>query len=99
MNMIAHTATAAAHGVATAAIMAIDMGKYKSVACILDQDSGEYRFTTFETSRSELRRLLDKVQPGVVIIEACLSVLQDTATCGTTIPRCTPAPQVPTSSL
>ena len=31
-------------------ILAIDLGKYKSVACVLDESSGEYRFTTFDTS-------------------------------------------------
>src|SRR5262249_3497465 len=47
-------------------------GKYKSVACLHDQATGEIRFTTFETSRAELRRLIDKEHAGVVIIEACL---------------------------
>lgn len=53
-------------------ILAIDLGKYKSVACILQQDTGEFRFTTFETTRAELRKLLGQQQPGVVVIEACL---------------------------
>jgi transposase len=53
-------------------ILAIDLGKYKSVVCILDEASGEYRFTTFGTSRAELRKLLGKEQPAVVLIEACL---------------------------
>ena len=56
----------------TQTILAIDLGKYKSVVCILDQASGEYRFTTFDTSRTELRNLLAKEQPAVVLIEACL---------------------------
>src|SRR5256714_6899320 len=53
-------------------ILAIDLGKYKSVAGIHDQATGEIRFTTFETSRAELQKLIAKQQPGVVIIEACL---------------------------
>lgn len=53
-------------------ILAIDLGKYKSVACILDPDDGEFRFTSFETTRAELRKLLGQQQPGVVVIEACL---------------------------
>jgi len=53
-------------------ILAIDLGKYKSVVCVLDQASGEYRFTTFDTSRTELRNLLAKEQPAVILIEACL---------------------------
>jgi transposase len=56
----------------TNTILAIDLGKYKSVVCILDQVSGEYRFTTLDTSRAELRNLLSKEPPAVVLIEACL---------------------------
>jgi len=47
MNTITKTAS-------TTTIVAIDLGKYKSVACVHDQGSGEYRFTTFDTSRAEL---------------------------------------------
>ena len=53
-------------------ILAIDLGKYKSVGCILDPDSGEIRFTTIDTSKQELRSLLGRERPGVVVIEACL---------------------------
>src|SRR5438270_7675705 len=55
-----------------AIILAIDLGKYKSVACILEQDSGEFRFASFETTRAELRKLIVQQQPGVIVIEACL---------------------------
>ena len=54
-------------------ILAIDLGKYKSVACLLDESSGEYRFTTFDTSRAEMEKIIGKERPGVVVvIEACL---------------------------
>jgi hypothetical protein len=53
-------------------ILAIDVGKYKSVACCHDQASGEFRFTTLETTRAEPAKLLDKERPGIVVIEACL---------------------------
>jgi len=56
----------------TDVILAIDLGKYKSVACVHDPATGEYAFATFETTRSELRRLLAAEQPAVVVIEACL---------------------------
>jgi transposase len=56
----------------TNVILAIDLGKYKSVVCVHDGDSGEYRFTTLDTTRAELRKLIAKEQPAVVIIEACL---------------------------
>src|SRR4029079_16892605 len=56
----------------TPTILAIDLGKYKSVACVHDPATGAERFTTFETTRAELRRLLAAERPAVVIIEACL---------------------------
>jgi transposase len=65
MNTITTTAS-------TNVILAIDLGKYKSVACVHDQATGEFSFTTFETTRAELRKLVDKEQPAVVVIEACL---------------------------
>src|SRR5262249_32781958 len=37
-----------------------------------DPHSGAIRFTTLDTTRAELQRLLAQEQPGVVIIEACL---------------------------
>jgi transposase len=66
MNTITKTAST------SVSILAIDLGKYKSVACLHDQATGEFRFTTFETTRAELRKLFGKEQPAVVIIEACL---------------------------
>jgi transposase len=66
MNTITTTAST------IASILAIDLGKYKSVACVHDQETGEFRFTTFDTTRAELQKLIGKKQPAVVIIEACL---------------------------
>jgi hypothetical protein len=65
MDTISNTAS-------TSAILAIDLGKYKSVACRYDDATGEIRFTTLDTTRAELRRLIAKKQPAVVVIEACL---------------------------
>jgi transposase len=65
MNTITRTAS-------TNNILAIDLGKYKSVACVHDQGTGECDFVTFDTTRAELRKLVGKEQPAVVIIEACL---------------------------
>jgi hypothetical protein len=56
----------------TTTILAIDLGKYKSVACVHDEDSSAFRFTSFQTTRAELSRLLAREQPAVVIIEECL---------------------------
>ena len=52
-------------------ILAIDLGKYKSVACIVGA-TDDPRYATFRTSREEIRRLLTKLRPSVVLIEACL---------------------------
>src|SRR6516225_11557622 len=57
---------------AAGTLLAIDLGKYKSVACVHDEATGAFRFTTFETTRAELQRLMAQQQPAVVIIEACL---------------------------
>jgi transposase len=65
MMMTAKTATV------TDTILAIDLGKYKSVACLY-RSAEEQRFVSFATSRAEIVRMLDKLQPTVVLIEACL---------------------------
>lgn len=56
---------------ATDVILSVDLGKYKSVACLY-RSAEEQRFMTIRTSREEIRRLLAKVRPAVVLIEACL---------------------------
>src|SRR5438132_2473153 len=52
-------------------ILAIDLGKYKSVAADYHAASGEVAFTTLDTSRAELFGLLTKRRPAVVVVEAC----------------------------
>jgi transposase len=58
--------------VATAAgpILAIDLGKYKCVACLY-RSATDYTFHTIDTSRSEVERLITRTRPAVVVIEAC----------------------------
>ena len=56
---------------AACAILALDLGKYKSVACLY-RSPDDQRFTTLTTSRAELTRLIAKHRPAVVLIEACL---------------------------
>jgi transposase len=56
---------------ATDTILAIDLGKYNSVACLY-RSADEQRFVSFATSRAEIARMLDKHQPSIVLIEACL---------------------------
>src|SRR5262247_3428415 len=65
MNTILKTAS-------TSTILAVDLGKYKSVACRADSATGEFAFTTFATTRAELQKRIATEQPAVVSIEACL---------------------------
>ena len=55
----------------TGTILALDLGKYKSVACAYQPDTTAARFDTRTTSRAELLRLLERYRPAVVLIEAC----------------------------
>jgi transposase len=55
----------------TATILAIDLGKYKSVACRYDRATAQASFETFTTGRPELLRLLERHRPALVVIEAC----------------------------
>jgi transposase len=63
--------TTTAKATAAETILAVDLGKYKSVACV-DRPAEQPRFTTFATSRAELTRLIERHRPAVVLIEACL---------------------------
>jgi transposase len=67
------TTTPTTRVTATAAgpILAIDLGKYKSVACVY-RSADDHRFTTIPTTRAELHRLIDRYCPDVVLVEACL---------------------------
>ena len=55
----------------TDTILALDLGKYKSVACLYDPTTAEAAFRTLDTSRAELTRLIARTRPAVVVIEAC----------------------------
>src|SRR4051794_39752471 len=57
--------TTTAKGNAADTILAIDLGKYKSVACIY-RSADDHRFTTFPTGRAELTRLIEKHRPDVI---------------------------------
>src|SRR5437763_726563 len=52
-------------------IVAIDLGKYKSVACLYPGDPAAARFHTLTTCREQLAKLLTSWRPAVVVIEAC----------------------------
>src|SRR4051812_13156992 len=52
-------------------ILAIDLGKYKSVAYAYDPATAAAEFRTLDTSRAELAKLIARAGPAVVVIEAC----------------------------
>jgi transposase len=56
----------------TKTILAIDLGKYKSVACSFAGDPAKAQFVTLVTDRERLGKLIKQVSPSVVLIEACL---------------------------
>ena len=51
-------------------ILAIDLGKYKCVACIYDRPTAAADFRAVETSLAEVERLVRRARPAVVVIEA-----------------------------
>jgi transposase len=56
---------------AAAPILALDLGKYKSVACVSRGDPNTARFESLTTDREHLRKLFAKHRPGLIVIEAC----------------------------
>jgi len=52
-------------------ILAIDLGKFKSVACIYQEQAGEAVFRAFPTTPSAMHDLLVEVAPARVVIEVC----------------------------
>ncbi len=55
----------------TDTIVAVDLGKFKSVACVYEPATAACRFVSFTTNRLELARVVEQFQPAVVVIEAC----------------------------
>ena len=52
-------------------ILAIDLGKFKSVTCLLNTSSNETEFWTMSTDREYLLKVLRHYHPDVVVIESC----------------------------
>lgn len=50
-------------------ILAIDLGKFKSVACVYDPNTGEHTFKSLATTPTAMHDLIVDVQPGRVVIE------------------------------
>ena len=61
------TTTTTARG----AILAIDLGKFKSVACRYDAGTGAHAFETIATNPSAVHDLLIEANPQLLVIEAC----------------------------
>ncbi len=52
-------------------ILAINLGKYNSVACQLDTSSNQPEYETIGTHRYYIEQLLTKTQPELVVMETC----------------------------
>ena len=52
-------------------ILAIDLGKFKSVTCLLDSATNQTEFWTMSTDRQYLLAVLKKYAPELVVIESC----------------------------
>ena len=52
-------------------ILAIDLGKYKSVACEYVAATGEVVFRAIDTGRDAVRKLIESAKADVVVFEAC----------------------------
>lgn len=52
-------------------ILGIDLGKFKSVACLLNTETNQSDYETIPTQVWSLEQLLQNHQPGKVVIETC----------------------------
>ena len=52
-------------------ILAIDLGKYKCVACVYDRLTTAAEFRSIDTSIADVERLARRARPAVAVIEAC----------------------------
>ena len=52
-------------------ILALDLGKYKTVSCDYDGENGKHRFGASFTTPAGLERIVKEVKPDRVVIEVC----------------------------
>ena len=52
-------------------ILALDLGKYKTVGCDYEGESGRHRFRGSSTTPAALEQLVREVKPDRVVIEVC----------------------------
>jgi transposase len=52
-------------------ILALDLGKYKTVGCEYERETGQHRFKATLTTPAALEQLVKEVKPDRVVIEVC----------------------------
>jgi transposase len=52
-------------------ILALDLGKYKTVGCAYESETGEHQFQRTFTTREAIQRLVQEIKPERVVIEIC----------------------------
>jgi transposase len=52
-------------------ILALDLGKYKTVGCAYEAESGNHQFQRSFTTPAGLRKMVQEVKPDRVVIEIC----------------------------
>jgi len=52
-------------------ILALDLGKYKTVGCAYESESGAHQFQRTFTTPADVQRLVQDVKPDRVVIEVC----------------------------
>jgi hypothetical protein len=68
---LAPLTTATATPTAAGTILAIDLGRYKRVACAYDRAATAARYHTLDSTRAAVERLLTRYPGAVVVVEAC----------------------------
>jgi transposase len=71
MSDVTATMNATATESSTTSILAMDLGKFRSVACVFDPATGDHTFETIATTPAAVHDLLIKTAPSVLVIEAC----------------------------
>jgi transposase len=52
-------------------ILALDLGKYKTVSCVYEAESGRHQFRASDTTPAALAQLVQQVKPDRVVLEVC----------------------------
>lgn len=81
-------------------ILALDLGKYKTVACAYVPATGEARFATAETTVDHLAALIGRERPDLTVLETCTLAgwVHDRASRLISSPNTTPTWSRPTSA-